>query len=100
MYDWAGQIRQVEISKGSTMFARQVAIQSAAQQLFGQLAKEQLLRGLDADEFSKRAGHYLGEINVLHPFREGTAGRSVSSSGNWPSRRATGSTGAGSVRPA
>ena len=27
--------------------------------------------GLDADEFSKRAGHYLGEINVLHPFREG-----------------------------
>ena len=71
VYDWAGQIRQVEISKGSTMFARQVAIQSAAQQLFGQLAKEQLLRGLDADEFSKRAGHYLGEINVLHPFREG-----------------------------
>src|SRR6218665_491672 len=47
------------------------AIQSAAQHLFGQLAKEQLLRGLDAAEFSKRAGHYLGEINVLHPFREG-----------------------------
>jgi fido (protein-threonine AMPylation protein) len=24
----------------------------------------------EADEFSHCAGHYLGEINVLHPFRE------------------------------
>ncbi|AAF84466.1 cell filamentation protein Fic [Xylella fastidiosa] len=71
VYDWAGQIRQVEISKGNTMFAQQIAIQSAAQQIFGQLAKERFLCGLDAEEFSKRAGDYLGEINVLHPFREG-----------------------------
>jgi cell filamentation protein len=71
VYDWAGQIRQVEIQKGSTAFARQMAIESAARQLFGQLAKERHLQGLDADLFSQRAGHYLGEINVLHPFREG-----------------------------
>jgi len=35
------------------------------------LAKEQQLSGLGEDKFSKRAGHFLGEINVLHPFREG-----------------------------
>jgi cell filamentation protein len=71
VYDWAGQLRQVEIQKGNTDFARQMVIESAGKQLFGQLAKEQHLRGLDADAFSARAGHYLGEINVLHPFREG-----------------------------
>ena len=71
VYDWAGQLRVVEIQKGSTDFARHMVIQSAARQLFDQLAKEQHLRGLDADQFSERAGYYLGEINVLHPFREG-----------------------------
>jgi cell filamentation protein len=71
VYDWAGQLRIVEIQKGSTNFARQMVIESAAQQLFGQLAKERHLRALDADSFSQRAGYYLGEINVLHPFREG-----------------------------
>ncbi len=98
VYDWAGQIRQVEISKGNTMFAQQIAIQSAAQQIFGQLAKERFLCGLDAEEFSKRAGDYLGEINVLHPFREEMAGRNGNSSRNWLSVQVTGSTGAWSAR--
>jgi cell filamentation protein len=75
VYDWAGQLRLVEIQKGSTAFARQMVIESAAGQLFRQLAKEQYLRTLDAQAFSLRAGFYLGEINVLHPFREGN-GRS------------------------
>jgi fido (protein-threonine AMPylation protein) len=71
VYPWAGELRSVDITKGDTRFAHAGAIEGAARQLFGQLAREQHLRGLDADEFSRRAGHYLGEINVLHPFREG-----------------------------
>lgn len=71
IYDWAGEIRQGEIQKGDTMFARHLMIGSAAKKLFEQLARERHLRDLDADEFSQRAAHYLGEINVLHPFREG-----------------------------
>lgn len=71
VYDWAGQIRQVEIRKGNTAFALQTAIEGAARQLFALLAQEQQLQGLNIDKFSARAGHYLGEINVLHPFREG-----------------------------
>ncbi len=35
------------------------------------LDAEQHLCGLDVDAFSQRAGHYLGEINAVHPFREG-----------------------------
>jgi cell filamentation protein len=71
VYDWAGQIRQVEIRKGNTALALQMAIEGAARQLFAQLAQEQQLQGLNIDKFSARTGHYLGEINVLHPFREG-----------------------------
>jgi cell filamentation protein len=71
VYDSAGQLRLVEIQKGTTAFARQIVMESAAGQLFRQLAKEQYLRALDAQAFSQRAGFYLGEINVLHPFREG-----------------------------
>jgi cell filamentation protein len=29
------------------------------------------LRGKDSKGFCQRAAHYLGEINALHPFREG-----------------------------
>lgn len=75
VYDWAGKLRNVDISKGDTRFANASHIESAGQQLFRQLSKETHLRGLAPDELSARLGHYLGEINVLHPFREGN-GRS------------------------
>lgn len=32
---------------------------------------EKFLKGLDVDDFSSRAGYYMGEINMIHPFREG-----------------------------
>src|SRR5208337_2174436 len=34
-------------------------------------AEEGYLNGLEAVAFSTRAAYYLGEINALHPFREG-----------------------------
>ncbi len=71
VYDWAGQLRTVEIVKGTTVFARRGAIGSAAAQLFRALAAEDHLAGLETQYFSARAGYYLGEINVLHPFRDG-----------------------------
>lgn len=71
VYPWAGELRQVDITKGETQFAFASAIESAGHQVFGDLKREGYLRSLDADAFSRRAGYYLGEINVLHPFREG-----------------------------
>jgi cell filamentation protein len=76
VYDWAGQIRTVDISKGTTRFASFQQIESYAPQITSPLLHEEYLRGLNPDEFSLRAGHYLGELNVLHPFREGN-GRSI-----------------------
>lgn len=76
IYDWAGQIRTVDISKGNTRFASFQQIESYAPEITRPLQRERYLRGLDIDMFCQRAGHYLGEFNVLHPFREGN-GRSI-----------------------
>lgn len=71
LYTWAGQLRTVDISKGTTRFANCAFLHSAAAYIFGQLANEKLLIGLALEEFSQRAAYYLGELNALHPFRDG-----------------------------
>ncbi|QDH14945.1 cell filamentation protein Fic [Oecophyllibacter saccharovorans] len=71
IYAWAGEIRTIALSKANTMSAMPAFIQSEGKKFFGSLKKESNLRSLDAENFSKRAAHYLGEINMLHPFREG-----------------------------
>jgi cell filamentation protein len=71
VYDWAGEIRQVDISKGASLFAHFTYIVPNAQSLFIHLDQEQELKGLSRAQFARRAAYYLGEINVLHPFREG-----------------------------
>ncbi|KAG1247226.1 hypothetical protein G6F65_020279 [Rhizopus arrhizus] len=72
VYDWAEALRTVDISKGSTRFASHEQIASYAPQITRPLARDHRLQGLSPDSFRDRAGHYLGELNVLHPFREGS----------------------------
>jgi cell filamentation protein len=69
-YEWAGQIRTVAISKGS-LFCLPRYIESSAAEIFGHLRKEDFLRNLARDEFLDRLTYYLGEVNAIHPFREG-----------------------------
>lgn len=71
LYDWAGKFRTVDISKGESRFAHFGQIENYGAQIFRELAKEGYLRDLSADQFAERAAHYLGELNALHPFREG-----------------------------
>lgn len=71
VYDWAGECRTIDISRGDTLFAHHTYIEAAARPIFERLAKEKRLAGLGVGGFSERAAHYLGEINALHPFREG-----------------------------
>ena len=71
VYDWAGEIRTVDISRGNSRFANVRFIESAANDIFNKLARENWLKGLGADALSQRLAHYLSEINALHPFREG-----------------------------
>jgi cell filamentation protein len=70
IYDWAGQVRTVAIAKGS-LFCLPQYIEPAAAEIFGQLGKDDFLRRLARKEFLDRLTYYLGEVNAVHPFREG-----------------------------
>lgn len=70
VYDWAGKTRTVEIAKGN-MFCSTLYIDSYQQDVFDQLRKDDFLRDMSREQFSKKAAFYFGEINMLHPFREG-----------------------------
>jgi cell filamentation protein len=71
VYAWAGELRDIDLAKDDCYFANHTHIVSAARPLFAKLAAEGYLTGLDTTAFSERAACYLGEINALHPFREG-----------------------------
>ncbi|WP_085940613.1 Fic/DOC family protein [Granulicella tundricola] len=71
VFPWAGEFRVVNISKGGPMFGPVMFIGQALDDAFGKLAREKLLSGLTVDAFADRAAFYLGEINAIHPFREG-----------------------------
>ncbi|WP_044642069.1 Fic/DOC family protein [Risungbinella massiliensis] len=75
IYEWAGALREVDIAKQNTWFARTIYLQDVAHDIFGSLHREKCLQGLPLEDFSKRAAFYMAEINMLHPFREGN-GRS------------------------
>ena len=71
LYEWAGQLRTVDVIKDTSRFAHHAYLERAAETIFRELAQENHLRGLEPAEFSRRAAHYLAEMNALHPFREG-----------------------------
>lgn len=70
IYDWAGKVRTVNIRKGN-QFCNCAYIETGARKLFAELKHENYLLGSDLDHFIARISYYLGEINILHPFREG-----------------------------
>ncbi len=71
LYDWAGNIRNVDISKGGTRFCNCQRIEPESKKLFDSLGKENWLQDLGKDLFCKKLAEYYCEINMLHPFREG-----------------------------
>lgn len=70
IYEWAGQLRTVAISKGA-MFCLPQYIESSSTVIFRGLRGEEFLRGLGRDAFTRRLTYFLGEVNALHPFRDG-----------------------------
>jgi cell filamentation protein len=71
VYDWAGRLRSVRISKGANAFCFPEHIDAQMKKLFGALADKKHLSELTKDQFAKEAAHFLAEINAIHPFREG-----------------------------
>lgn len=72
IYTWAGKIRGGKFfSKGTTTFCLADMIPSYADNIFGKLKQEKWLRGLEREDFVKRLAYFMGEVNALHPFRDG-----------------------------
>jgi cell filamentation protein len=71
IFDWAGDIREVDIYQGDTRFCHFAYIEKEGNGLMQDLEEEGYLVGLEKREFIARLSHYYCEINVLHPFRIG-----------------------------
>lgn len=71
VFDWAGEIREIDIYQGDTRFCHFAYIEKEGNALMQDLEDEAYLVGLNPEEFVARLSHYYCEINVLHPFRIG-----------------------------
>ena len=70
LYEWAGKLRTVVLAK-TDLFCLPAHIGSYGAEIFDKLAEEDRLRGFDREAFIDRLAHYLGDVNALHPFRDG-----------------------------
>lgn len=73
VYAWAGEIRTVNISRpGQFPFAFSHQVHQSLDRLSGDLEKEGYLGGnLSFPKLCSRVAHYMGELNAIHPFRDG-----------------------------
>ena len=70
VYSWAGQLRTVNIAKGN-QFCNCMYIEAGSKPVFDKLKQDEYLIGTPSNVISEKLAYYLGEINVIHPFREG-----------------------------
>lgn len=72
LYEWAGQYRHTDFSKGQTQFWDFHGIETRLAKVLGRLREGPLLAATNDDEtfLSSLANLYL-DLNHLHPFREG-----------------------------
>ena len=71
VFEWAGEVRSVDIIRGDSRFCNVRHIQSYSNTVFSALAAEKYLVNLEPKAFASRLAHFLSEINAIHPFREG-----------------------------
>ncbi len=71
IYDWAGQLRTVEIGKDGQPFMLRRFIESGMSDVHRRLVESRYLRNLPLEMFAHQAGTILGDVNHIHPFREG-----------------------------
>jgi cell filamentation protein len=71
IFPWAGAFRVVNMSKGNSPFGPAIHIAAALDDALHKLRMEGFLKNLSTKDFAQRAAFYLGEINAIHPLREG-----------------------------
>jgi cell filamentation protein, protein adenylyltransferase len=71
VYEWAGQLRAVDISKDTTRFCTASRIQPEADKLFRVMRDLNWFEGLSRTDLITHVAEIFGDFNVVHPFREG-----------------------------
>lgn len=71
IYDWAGEIRTVEINKGGSQFLFRQYIETGMADVHKRLVDANYLQRQMPDNFARNAAEIVGDINYVHPFREG-----------------------------
>jgi len=66
VFDWAGELRRIEKED-----APSADLENSLNRLFDRLSRENLLRGLDKDTWTRRATDHIDELRSLHPFLAG-----------------------------
>lgn len=70
LFYWAGKVRTVAIAKAN-MFCLPQYIEGYATDIFRKLKKDNYYKNYSKDAFVEAITNLLGDINALHPFREG-----------------------------
>ena len=71
LYDWAGQVRTINISKKGTQFCAAEELPRVSEAVFARLKKEHCFCGLSRERFAEELLDLYERTNELHPFREG-----------------------------
>lgn len=71
VYTWAGKYRTVRTGKGGNWFCYPDYIGREMDRVFARLAADDRLKGRSVCAFTKGAASFLGDLNAIHPFREG-----------------------------
>lgn len=71
LYEWSGQLRQIDISKGDTRFCTFSRIEIETNKLLNSLQQQNYFQDLESKYFIPKLADLYCELNVIHPFREG-----------------------------
>lgn len=71
VYGWAGRYRTVRTSKDGNPFCYPEHITGSMANLFQRLQDAPFLGGASFEIFAAAAAEFIGELNAIHPFREG-----------------------------
>jgi cell filamentation protein len=80
LYPFAGNLRvhtgrmtKTRLSGYAVVYCDSAFVPGQVNLVFRNLAAENCLLGLSQQDFAKRAAHFYGELDAVHPFREGNS---------------------------
>ena len=71
LYDWAGELRTVGISKQDTRFCQPDFMEKEAGKIFKGMASANWFEGMSRSDLIVAVADAYSDLNVVHPFREG-----------------------------